>query len=42
MPKLYIANTLKQQQIIFYRMDFDADGGGLRRRHHLPPRPESR
>ena len=27
MPKLYIANTLKQQQIIFYRMDFDADGG---------------
>ena len=27
MPKLYVANTLKQQQIIFYRMDFDADGG---------------
>ena len=27
MPKLYVANTLKQTQIIFYRMDYDADGG---------------
>jgi hypothetical protein len=27
MAKLYIANTLKQTQIIFYRMDIDPDGG---------------
>jgi len=36
MSKLYIANTLKQAQIIFYRMEFDSDGGPNAMRRFQP------
>ena len=36
MSKLYIANTLKQAQIVFYRMEFDSDGGPNAMRRFQP------
>jgi hypothetical protein len=36
MSKLYIANTLKQSQIVFYRMEFDSDGGPNAMRRFQP------